>query len=36
MLVFTFEFYQVCYIKKDYEEIGFSICRYNLVFGVMF
>lgn len=29
------EFYQVCHTKKDYEEIGPSICRHNPVFGVM-
>ncbi|KAM4711115.1 LOW QUALITY PROTEIN: actin-related protein 3-like [Anableps anableps] len=33
MLASTPEFYQVCH-KKDYEEIGPSICRHNL-FGVM-
>ncbi|KAJ3591882.1 hypothetical protein NHX12_007013, partial [Muraenolepis orangiensis] len=31
----TPEFYQVCHTKKDYEEMGPSICRHNPVFGVM-
>lgn len=35
MLASTPEFYQVCHTKKDYEEIGPSICRHNPVFGVM-
>ncbi|KAJ6665418.1 hypothetical protein lerEdw1_003258 [Lerista edwardsae] len=34
-LFFQPEFYQVCHTKKDYEEIGPSICRHNPVFGVM-
>lgn len=34
-LYFQPEFYQVCHTKKDYEEIGPSICRHNPVFGVM-
>uniref|UniRef100_A0A8C1V9Q2 Actin related protein 3 n=1 Tax=Cyprinus carpio TaxID=7962 RepID=A0A8C1V9Q2_CYPCA len=33
MLASTPEFYQVCHTKKDYEEIGPSICRHNPVFG---
>ncbi|XP_067116738.1 actin-related protein 3-like isoform X1 [Osmerus mordax] len=35
MLASTPEFYQVCHTKKDYEEVGPSICRHNPVFGVM-
>ena len=35
MLASTPEFYQVCHTKKDYEEIGPSICHHNPVFGVM-
>lgn len=35
MLAFSPESYQVCHTKKDYEEIGPSICRHNPVFGVM-
>uniref|UniRef100_A0A8C7ZRX5 Actin related protein 3 n=1 Tax=Oryzias sinensis TaxID=183150 RepID=A0A8C7ZRX5_9TELE len=35
MLASTPEFYQVCHTKKDYEEMGPSICRHNPVFGVM-
>ncbi|KAK0074634.1 hypothetical protein PV325_007995, partial [Microctonus aethiopoides] len=26
------EFYQVCHTKKDYQEYGPGICRYNPVF----
>lgn len=29
------EFHQVCHSKKDYDEIGPSICRHNPVFGIM-
>lgn len=29
------EFLQVCHSKKDYDEIGPSICRHNPVFGIM-
>ena len=35
MLASTPEFYQVCHTKKDFEEIGPSICHHNPVFGVM-
>jgi actin-related protein 3 len=35
MLASMPEFYQVCHTKKDYEEIGPSICHQNPVFGVM-
>ncbi|KAJ3611452.1 hypothetical protein NHX12_021467 [Muraenolepis orangiensis] len=35
MLASTPEFSQVCHSKKDYDEIGPSICRHNPVFGVM-
>jgi len=35
MLASTPEFYQVCHTKKDYDEIGPSICRHNPVFGTM-
>ncbi|KAG7269378.1 hypothetical protein CRUP_015704 [Coryphaenoides rupestris] len=35
MLASTPEFLQVCHSKKDYDEIGPSICRHNPVFGVM-
>lgn len=31
----TPEFYEVCHTKKDYEEYGPSICRYNPVCGAM-
>ncbi|KAK1885596.1 Actin-related protein 3B [Dissostichus eleginoides] len=31
----TPEFSQVCHSKKDYDEIGPSICRHNPVFGIM-
>lgn len=29
------EFPQVCHSKKDYDEVGPSICRHNPVFGIM-
>jgi len=35
MLASTPEFYNVCHTKKQYEEIGPSICRHNPVFGAM-
>ncbi|KAK1875406.1 Actin-related protein 3B [Dissostichus eleginoides] len=35
MLASTPEFSQVCHSKKDYDEIGPSICRHNPVFGIM-
>ncbi|KAI3355596.1 hypothetical protein L3Q82_018422 [Scortum barcoo] len=35
MLASTPEFFQVCHSKKDYDEIGPSICRHNPVFGIM-
>ncbi|KAM3860855.1 actin-related protein 3B isoform 1-T1 [Diretmus argenteus] len=35
MLASTPEFFQVCHSKKDYDEIGPSICRHNPVFGTM-
>jgi len=35
MLASTPEFYNVCHTKKDYDEIGPSICRHNAVFGAM-
>ncbi|KAM7121768.1 LOW QUALITY PROTEIN: actin-related protein 3B [Molossus nigricans] len=35
MLASTPEFFQVCHTKKDYEEVGPSVCRHNPVFGVM-
>ncbi|XP_044195165.1 actin-related protein 3B isoform X1 [Thunnus albacares] len=35
MLASTPEFLQVCHSKKDYDEIGPSICRHNPVFGIM-
>lgn len=31
----TLELYQVCHSKKDYEEIGPSVCHHNPVFEVM-
>jgi len=33
MLAATPEFYSVCHTKKQYDEEGPSICRYNAVFG---
>lgn len=33
MLASTPEFYQVCHVKKDYDEHGPSIARHNPVFG---
>ncbi|XP_062235244.1 actin-related protein 3B-like isoform X2 [Platichthys flesus] len=35
MLASTPEFFQACHSKKDYDEIGPSICRHNPVFGIM-
>uniref|UniRef100_A0A8C8DZY7 Actin-related protein 3 n=1 Tax=Oryzias sinensis TaxID=183150 RepID=A0A8C8DZY7_9TELE len=35
MLASTSEFPQVCHSKKDYDEVGPSICRHNPVFGIM-
>jgi len=35
MLASTPEFYNVCHTKKQYDEIGPSICRHNPVFGAM-
>jgi len=35
MLASTPEFYNVCHTKKDYDEIGPSICRHNPVFGAI-
>jgi len=35
MLASTPEFYQVCHTKKDYDEYGPSLARYNPVFGTM-
>ncbi|KAM7369526.1 hypothetical protein PAMP_010844 [Pampus punctatissimus] len=35
MLASTPEFFQVCHSKKDYDEMGPSICRHNPVFGIM-
>lgn len=35
MLASTPEFYKVCHTKKDYDEVGPSICRHNPVFGAM-
>jgi len=35
MLASTSEFFKVCHTKKQYDEIGPSICRYNAVFGAV-
>lgn len=35
MLASTPEFYNVCHTKKQYDEIGPSICRHNPVFGAI-
>jgi len=35
MLASTPEFYKVCHTKKQYDEIGPSICRHNPVFGAI-
>jgi len=35
MLASTPEFYNVCHTKKQYDEVGPSICRHNPVFGAM-
>ncbi|KAB0401841.1 hypothetical protein E2I00_008768 [Balaenoptera physalus] len=35
MLTSTPEFYHVCHTRKDYEEIGLSICHHYSVFGIM-
>jgi len=35
MLASTPEFFKVCHTKKQYDEIGPSICRHNPVFGAM-
>ena len=35
MLASAPEFYKVCHTKKEYDEIGPSICRHNPVFGAM-
>jgi len=35
MLASTPEYYKVCHTKKQYDEIGPSICRHNAVFGAM-
>jgi len=35
MLASTGEFYSVCHTKKQYDEIGPSICRHNPVFGAI-
>jgi len=35
MLASTSEFYNVCHTKKQYDEIGPSICRHNPVFGAI-
>jgi len=33
MLASTSEFFKSCHSKRDYDERGPSICRYNPVFG---
>jgi actin-related protein 3 len=35
MLASSDEFYKVCHTKKQYDEIGPSICRHNPVFGAI-
>jgi len=35
MLASTPEFYNVCHTKKNYDEVGPSICRHNPVFGAI-
>jgi len=35
MLASTSEFYRVCHVKAEYDEVGPSIARHNAVFGAM-